>query len=57
MSPAEFEQTTVDILCDPTGAPEGGYVFRAVGSVPKFPGYLKVYRGNGEEIPGRGGGG
>jgi DNA topoisomerase-1 len=33
MSPAEFEQTTVDILCDPPGAPEGGYVFRAVGSV------------------------
>ncbi len=49
MSPAEFEQTTVDILCDPAGAPEGGYVFRATGSVPKFPGYLKVYQGDADD--------
>jgi DNA topoisomerase-1 len=44
MTPAEFEQTTVDILCDPAGAPPGGYVFRATGSVPRFSGYLEVYQ-------------
>lgn len=52
MAPAEFEQTTVDILCDPAGAPAGGYVFRVTGSVPKFPGYLKVYHGDAEEARG-----
>jgi DNA topoisomerase-1 len=44
MTPAEFEQTTVDILCDPAGAPAGGYLFRATGSVPRFSGYLEVYQ-------------
>jgi DNA topoisomerase-1 len=44
MTPAEFEQTTVDILCDPAGAPSGGYLFRATGSVPRFSGYLEVYQ-------------
>jgi len=51
MAAAEFEQTTVDILCEPQGAPEGGYLFRASGSVPKFPGYLKAYRNGAEEPP------
>jgi len=44
MAAAEFEQTAVDILCDPAGAPAGGYLFRAGGSVPKFPGFLEVYQ-------------
>ena len=43
MEAAEFEQTAVDILCDPAGAPAGGYLFRASGSVPKFAGFLEVY--------------
>jgi DNA topoisomerase-1 len=45
MAAAEFEQTTVDIACDPPGAPAGGYLFRAGGSVPKFSGFLEVYQG------------
>jgi DNA topoisomerase-1 len=53
MTPAEFEQTTIDILCDPSGGPAGGYLFRATGSVPRFPGYLEVYQdgtdGNGRQ--------
>jgi DNA topoisomerase-1 len=44
MMPAEFEQTTVDIACEPADAPAGGYVFRATGSVPRFSGYLEVYQ-------------
>ncbi len=49
MTPAEFEQTTADILCDPgkgagEGAAAGGFLFRANGSVPRFPGYLEVYQ-------------
>lgn len=66
MTPAEFEQTAIDILCDPPGGPAQGYLFRATGSVPKFPGYLEVYQDGsngegrqggagaaGEEAPGR----
>jgi DNA topoisomerase-1 len=53
MAPAEFEQTAIDILCDPPGGPEKGYLFRATGSVPRFPGYLEVYQegsdGNGRQ--------
>ncbi|HWS15186.1 MAG TPA: type I DNA topoisomerase [Candidatus Methylomirabilis sp.] len=44
MAAAEFEQTAVDVLCDPAGAPAGGYLFRASGSVPKFAGFLEVYQ-------------
>jgi len=49
MAAAEFEQTTIDILCDPHGAPKGGYLFRATGSIPRFAGYLELYQegGNG----------
>jgi DNA topoisomerase-1 len=48
MAPAEFEQTAIDILCDPPGGIKGGYLFRATGSVPKFLGFLEVYQeGNG----------
>jgi DNA topoisomerase-1 len=66
MAPAEFEQTTVNIACEPAGAPPGGYLFRAAGSVPKFSGFLEAYHGdlpgdrenggNGE-APAEGGGG
>ncbi len=63
MAAAEFEQTVVDIHCDPPGAPPGGYLFRASGSVPKFLGYLELYQegngrnaGNGVEEEGRGNG-
>ncbi|MBI5420488.1 MAG: type I DNA topoisomerase [Deltaproteobacteria bacterium] len=58
MTPAEYEQTTIDILCDPReagfpGALEGGYLFRATGSVPRFPGFMEVYQeganGNGSQ--------
>lgn len=52
MAAAEFEQTAVDILCDPPGAPAGGYLFRANGQVPKFAGYLELYQeGNGKPPP------
>ena len=52
---AEFEQTAIDVLCDPSRAPSGepedpagGYLFRATGSVPRFLGYLDLYQeGNG----------
>jgi DNA topoisomerase-1 len=57
MAAAEFEQTAVDILCDPAGAPAGGYLFRAGGSVPKFPGFLEVYEDAVPEGRGEGGNG
>ncbi len=51
MTAAEFEQTTIDILCDPAGAPKGGYLFRATGSIPRFAGYLELYQ---EDVNGNG---
>ncbi|MBI5341889.1 MAG: type I DNA topoisomerase [Deltaproteobacteria bacterium] len=61
MAPAEFEQTTIDILCDPVGGVAGGFLFRATGSVPKFLGYLEVYQdgsnGNGRQAGAAGEGG
>jgi DNA topoisomerase I len=44
MAAAEFEQTTVDIACTPPAAPEGGYLFRATGQVPRFRGYLELHQ-------------
>jgi DNA topoisomerase I len=51
MAAAEFEQTTIDILCEPSGSPSGGghppaggYLFRASGSIPRFLGYLELYQ-------------
>src|SRR5512134_4030824 len=44
MAAAEFEQTTVDIACDPPGVPAGGFLFRAGGSIPKFTGFLEAYQ-------------
>jgi len=57
MAAAEFEQTAIDILCEPEGSPgsEGGrpageYLFRATGSIPRFLGYLELYQeGNGQQ--------
>ena len=42
MKPAVFDQTTIDI--DATGQSGDRYIFRATGSVPKFDGFLKVYK-------------
>jgi DNA topoisomerase-1 len=42
MAPAILDQTSVDILAGPDGT-EKPYLFRATGSVIKFPGFLKVY--------------
>ncbi|MGC9333288.1 MAG: type I DNA topoisomerase [Anaerolineae bacterium] len=42
MVPAILDQTSVDILAGPP-AGEKPYLFRATGSVIKFPGFLKVY--------------
>ncbi len=45
MSPAVLDTTTVDISAN-------GYLFRAAGSVVKFPGFMKIYtesRDNGED--------
>jgi DNA topoisomerase-1 len=62
MTPAEFEQTTIDILCDPrereAAVPGGPYLFRASGAVPRFAGYLDAYRegGDGNGQPGENGG-
>jgi DNA topoisomerase-1 len=51
MASAEFEQTAIDILCEPAGAlsgekhiAAGGYLFRASGSIPRFLGYLELYQ-------------
>jgi len=57
MAAAEFEQTAIDILCEPAdtpapagGHPPGGYLFRATGSIPRFLGYLDLYQeGNGPQ--------
>jgi DNA topoisomerase-1 len=51
MAAAEFEQTTIDILCEPSPPPAAGFLFRATGSIPRFLGYLELYQeGNGERI-------
>jgi DNA topoisomerase-1 len=48
MAPAILDQTSVDILAGPA-AGEKPYLFRATGSVVKFPGFLKVYEESREE--------
>jgi DNA topoisomerase-1 len=51
MAPAILDQTSVDILAGPAEG-EKPYLFRATGSVIKFPGFLKVYEeGREEEEP------
>jgi DNA topoisomerase I len=42
MKPAIFDQTTIEI--DAKGKSGDAYMFRATGSVPKFDGFLKVYK-------------
>ena len=42
MTPAVFDQTSIDI--DAKGKDGAAYLFRATGSVPKFDGFLKVYK-------------
>jgi DNA topoisomerase I len=42
MNPALFDSTTIDI--DAKGKTGARYMFRATGSVPKFDGFLKVYK-------------
>ncbi|WP_322816450.1 type I DNA topoisomerase [Chloroflexus sp.] len=43
MAPAVFDSTTVDITATPVVAGAPAYLFRATGSVLKFPGFLAVY--------------
>jgi DNA topoisomerase-1 len=43
MAPAVFDSTTVDIAATPVVAGAPAYLFRATGSVLKFPGFLAVY--------------
>ncbi len=49
MAPAILDQTSVDILAGPA-AGERPYLFRATGSVIKFPGFLKVYEESQEDV-------
>src|SRR5262249_7785544 len=42
MMPAVFDQTTIDVTAQGKDGTE--YTFRATGSVPKFDGYLRVYK-------------
>jgi DNA topoisomerase-1 len=48
MAPAILDQTSVDIVAGRQGE-EKPYLFRATGSVIKFPGFLKVYEESREE--------
>ncbi len=48
MAPAILDQTSVDIVAGREGG-EKPYLFRATGSVIKFPGFLKVYEESREE--------
>jgi DNA topoisomerase-1 len=53
MTPAVFDQTTVTVV-GASGTPSGDLIFRAVGSVLKFDGYLRVYgREEGDEAENR----
>ena len=54
MAAAEFEQTAIDILCEPSAGERrpstGAFLFRAAGSIPRFLGYLDLYQeGNGPQ--------
>ena len=54
MAAAEFEQTAIDILCEPSAGERrpstGAFLFRAAGSIPRFLGYLDLYQeGNGAQ--------
>jgi DNA topoisomerase-1 len=47
MTPAVFDQTTIDIAAQ--GKDGANYMFRATGSVPKFNGFLDVYKESKDE--------
>ncbi len=55
MAPAVYDVTTVEVQAEPDGAAPGGlpakatYLFRATGSIIKFPGFLAVYQETREE--------
>ncbi|MFP4191252.1 MAG: type I DNA topoisomerase [Candidatus Hydrogenedentota bacterium] len=54
MTPAVFDQTTVDIDAQPgesrkAQAPAQSFTFRATGSIMKFPGFTKLYQETKEE--------
>jgi len=49
MAPAEFDQTTIDVACTPAEGPPEGYLFRATGSILRFPGYLEAWQEEGRE--------
>jgi DNA topoisomerase-1 len=48
MSPAVFDQTTIDVLAK--GKNGVDYTFRVTGSVEKFDGFLKVYKEGKDEV-------
>ena len=48
MTPAVFDQTSIDISARGKDASE--YLFRVTGSVPKFDGFLKIYKEGKDEI-------
>lgn len=45
MAAAIYDTVAVDVAAGPAGAPEPPYLFRASGSVVRFPGFLAVYAG------------
>jgi DNA topoisomerase-1 len=47
MTPAVFDQTTIDVAAH--GKDQATYMFRATGSVPKFNGFLDVYKESKDE--------
>jgi len=47
MTPAVFDQTTIDVAAK--GKDGANYMFRATGSVPKFNGFLDVYKESKDE--------
>ncbi len=47
MTPAIFDQTTIDVSAK--GKDDASYMFRATGSVPKFNGFLDVYKESKDE--------
>ncbi|MCC6319621.1 MAG: type I DNA topoisomerase [Gemmatimonadaceae bacterium] len=50
MAPAVFDTTTLDFTFD---GQQGRYLFRATGSIVKFPGFLALYRESREEGDGK----
>jgi DNA topoisomerase I len=53
MAPAVFDTTTLDFDLTSADAPDHHFLFRATGSVVKFPGFLALYREAREEGEGK----